>query len=105
MKEVIAKEHDGKIVVLGYTSTKVSTADNPVQKTYKVLRLTYGDFEEKGDIHVFEFLNENWYLRADMSLVSLNNNNLIDLYQFIPRNAAITFDVFIDLLWDGIKLK
>jgi len=105
MKEVIAKEVNGKIVVLGYLSTKVYSGDIPTDKTYKILRLTIGDVAEEGDIHVFEYYEGKWYLCPDKSLINLGNHELMDLYQFIPRNPGIELETFIKMIWDAIGIK
>lgn len=98
MKEIITKEYDGKNIVLGYTTIKVSTNEAPVKNIYKVFRLTFGDVEDEGDLHVFEHCSGHWFLKQEMSLVNLNNSNLIDMYQFISRRKQITFDDFVDLM-------
>lgn len=98
MKEVISKEYQGKLIVLGYTTRKVSTADAPIKNVYKIFRLTFDDIEDEGDIHVFEHCDGQWLLKADMSLINLQNDSLLEMYQFISRKKRITFDDFVELM-------
>jgi len=105
MKEIIYKtDASGRNIVLGYTTLKVSTSDTPSTKLYKVFRLTFGDIDDEGDIHIFENINGDWILKSEMSLINVQNDALVEMYQFISKKERINFHEFVDLMCTALGL-
>jgi hypothetical protein len=101
MKEIIKVKTNGGLKTIGYTTMMAPTSLKEEGKVFKMLRLL-STGEEEGDIHVFECIRNEWYLRPDKSLINLNNNELVNLYQFLPRTLPIEFETFIDLISEAI---
>lgn len=100
MRELVTS---GKMLI-GYSSMMAPANEKETGKVYKMLRLLSTD-ETEGDIHFFEWKGNAWILAPDNSYVNLSGNeNLIDLYQNLPRSQAIEFYLFVELIAQALCL-
>ncbi len=94
---------NGKMII-GYSSMMAPSGEFQKGKVYKMLRLLSTD-ETEGDIHFFEWKGNAWILAPDHSYINLSGNeNLIDLYQNLPRCQEIEFYLFIRLIAQALCL-
>lgn len=90
--------------IIGYSSMMAPSGELQKGKVYKMLRLLSTD-ETEGDIHFFEWKGNDWILAPDHSYVNLSGNeNLIDLYQNLPRSQSIDFYLFVELIAQALCL-
>lgn len=106
MKEkIIRKYKDNEDYLLGVASIMAMapiSQDFEGNKILKMFRVHSFLPQEEGDIHFFEYRDEDnkWILLPEMSFINLEcNNKLIDLYQDLPRNEEIEFEAFIRLIF------
>ena len=103
MKEAITIEIGGKPLVIGYCCMMMPTSRCEVNKVYKMLRLT-ADLGNEGSTFFFKYRilgdgKEDWCLSSEHSYISINEQeNLLKMFQNLPRNKAITWDKFIELI-------
>jgi hypothetical protein len=103
MRELVKGGANGKMIV-GYTSMMAPTSDRENGKVFKMLRLLSSD-DQEGDIHFFEKKGNAWILVPGCSFVNLNGNqNLIELYQSMPRSRNIDFYLFVELISKSLCL-
>jgi hypothetical protein len=94
MRELVTS---GKMLI-GYSSMIAPANEKETGKVYKMLRLLSTE-QYEGDIHFFEWKGNAWILAPDHSYINLSGNeNLIDLYQNLPRCQEIEFYSFIRLI-------
>ncbi len=100
MRELVRSDK----MLIGYSTMMAPTNKNESNKVYKMLRLLSTD-QCEGDIHFFEKKGNTWILVPDSSFINLNGNQeLLDLYQNIPRNQNIDFYLFVELISQVLSL-
>jgi hypothetical protein len=103
MKEkIIRKYKNNEDYLLGVASMMAPTCQAFEGKILKMFRVHSFLPQEEGDIHFFEYRDEDnkWILMPEMSFINREGNKkLIDLYQDLPRNEKIEFETFIRLIF------
>lgn len=102
MKEKIEVKLNGASVTIGYASMMAPSNTREIGKVFKMLRLLSSE-ENEGDVHFFERKGDAWILVPEYSFVNLNGNeNLLELYQNLPRRQNIDFYIFIELIGQAL---
>lgn len=102
MREIIEVETTQGIKKIGYSAMMAPSNMREIGKAFKMLRLLSTD-ENEGDIHFFERKGDAWIFVPDYSFINLNGNqNLVDLYQVLPRSQNIDFYIFIEFIGQAL---
>ncbi len=104
MREIVEVQTSRGLKKIGHSSMMAPTRVKEKGKVFKMLRLTSSQ-EQEGDIHFFEKKGDAWILVPEYSFVNLNENeNLLELYQSLPRSQNIDFYIFIEFIGQALYL-